>query len=142
MSTKLSYPKSPSLESLRVLIIEDVPDRQKVLTSLYRSHAWILVNTGHRAITLLSAYEFDLISLDYNLRGELTGADVAKAITSSRNKNARIVVHSQNPRGVEHILQFLPTAIPYPVSKMIRSNRKFKHLRTMINEQGTAYGWS
>jgi CheY-like chemotaxis protein len=46
---------------LRILIIEDTEERQKILTSLYRSHAWILVNTGHRAITLLKAYDFDII---------------------------------------------------------------------------------
>ena len=102
---------------LRVLIIEDTEERQQVLTSLYRSHAWMLVNTGHRAITLLNAYDFDIISLDYNLRGELTGADVAKEIKSSRNAATKIIVHSLNPKGVKKILNILPDAVIYPVSK-------------------------
>jgi CheY-like chemotaxis protein len=128
--------------ALRVLIIEDTEERQKVLTSLYRSHAWILVNTGHRAITICNAYDFDIISLDYNLRGDLNGADVAKAIKCSRNKNVRLIVHSLNPKGVKQILDILPNAIPYPVSKMIRSNRIFKHIKAQIDELGADYDWS
>jgi CheY-like chemotaxis protein len=126
---------------LRVLLIEDTPERQDILKSLYRSHAWILVNTGQRAITLLHSYDFDIISLDYNLRGELDGADVAKVLTSSRNKNTQVIVHSLNPKGVKLILELLPSAIPYPVSKMIRSNQVFKHLRTKIDELGNFYDW-
>jgi CheY-like chemotaxis protein len=88
---------------LRVLIIEDTEERQSVLTSLYRSHAWMLVNTGRRAITLLNAYNFDIISLDYNLRGELNGTDVAKEIKLSQI-NTKIIIHSLNPKGVKQIL--------------------------------------
>jgi CheY-like chemotaxis protein len=126
---------------LRVLIVEDIEERQKSLTSLYRSHAWILVNTGHRAIALLNAYNFDIISLDYNLRGELNGVDVAQALKCSRNKNARIIVHSLNPKGVEQISKILPNAIPYPLSKMVRSNQAFKRLRAKIDELGADYDW-
>jgi len=127
---------------LRVLIVEDTEERQKILTSLYRSHAWVLVHTGRRAMTLLDAYDFDIISLDYNLRGELSGADVAKAVQSSRNKNARIIIHSMNLQGAEQISKILPQAIHYPVSKMVRSNAAFKRLRTRLDEVGVAYDWT
>ena len=126
---------------LRVLLVEDTQERQQILTSLYRSHAWILVNTGQRAIKLLKAYDFDIISLDYNLRGELNGADVAQALKHSRNQNARIIIHSLNPKGVNSILAILPDAIAYPVSKMIRSNKKFKDLRNKIDRLGGVYDW-
>ncbi|RCJ37403.1 hypothetical protein A6770_40245 [Nostoc minutum NIES-26] len=79
---------------LKVLLIEDTEERQQILTSLYRSHAWVLVNTGKRAIILLEAYDFDIISIDYNLRGELNGVDVAQCLRYSRNQNARIIIHS------------------------------------------------
>jgi CheY-like chemotaxis protein len=124
-----------------VVIIEDTKERQEVLTSLYRSHAWILVNTGHRAITLLNAYDFDIISLDYNLDGELTGADVARAIACSRNGNARIVIHSMNAEGTEQIAKILPHAVLFPVSKMVRSNQAFRLLRNKIDELGAAFDW-
>ena len=136
--THLFQSKAP----LRVLLIEDTPDRQRILTSLYRAQAWILVNTGQRAITLLNAYDFDIISIDYNLRGEVNGLEVAQALKCSRNKNARIIVHSLNPKGVKSILEILPDAIPYPVSKMVRSNKTFKYLRGKIDELGAAYNWT
>ena len=66
------------MSALRVLIVEDTPQRQEVLTALYRAHAWVLVHTGRRAQVLLEAYDFDLLSLDYNLRGDLTGEDVIR----------------------------------------------------------------
>lgn len=127
---------------LRVLLVEDTQERQQILTSLYRSHAWILVNTGQRAIKLLKAYDFDIVSLDYNLRGELNGAEVAQALEHSRNKNARIIIHSLNPKGVNSILAILPDAIFYPVSKMIRSNNNFKYIRNKIDELGGVYDWT
>lgn len=113
-----------------------------LLTSLYKAHAWILVNIGQRAITLLNAYDFDIISIDYNLHGELNGAEVAQALKCSRNKNARIIVHSLNPKGVKSILAILPGAIPDPVSKMVRANKTFKYLRGKIDELGAAYNWT
>jgi CheY-like chemotaxis protein len=132
---------SPQKNILKVLLIEDTPERQEILTSLYRSHAWVLVNTGQRAITLLNSYDFDVISIDYNLRGELNGADVAQVLANSRNKNAQVIVHSLNPKGAKLILEILPDAISYPVSKMIRSNKVFKYLRMKIEKLGTSYDW-
>jgi len=132
---------SRSAPPLRVLIIEDTEERQKVLTSLYRAHAWILAHTGRRAITLLNAYDFDIISLDYNLRGDLSGADVAQAIANSRNKESRVIIHSMNPQGADRIAQILPQAVLFPVSKMARSNQAFKRLRSKIDELGVDYDW-
>jgi len=126
---------------LRVLIVEDTPERQDVLSALYRAHAWILVNTGHRAITLLNAYDFDLVSLDYNLRGDYNGDEVAKALINSRNKNCKVIIHSMNPKGADKMLKLLPDALCYPVSKMIRSNKVFKNLQKKITEQGTNFDW-
>ncbi|WP_437942615.1 cyclic-phosphate processing receiver domain-containing protein [Sorangium sp. So ce341] len=128
-------------EPLRVLLVEDTEDRQEVLTSLYRAHAWVLVPTGARAIALLSAYDFDIVSLDYNLRGERTGADVAESLARSRNRGARVVVHSQNPAGAERIRERLPGAVLYPLSRMIRTNAVARRLRAAIDEQGAAFEW-
>ena len=89
-----------------------------------------------------NAYDFDVISLDYNLGGQLNGADVAKIIQSSRNKNVRVIIHSMNPRGAKFISSILPDAIVYPVLKMVRSNKKFKDLRSKIDKPGRAYDWT
>lgn len=118
---------------LRVLIVEDTPERQEVLTQLFRAHAWMLVHTGRRAITLLKAYDFDLLSLDYNLRGELTGETVARALLDTRNASVRVLVHSLNPRGRARILEIIPQAVVYPESRMVRSNEVFKQLRASLD---------
>jgi CheY-like chemotaxis protein len=119
-----------------VLIVEDTEERQAILTQLYRAHAWVLVDTGARAVTLLNAYDFDIISLDFNLRGPLSGADVARAIAQSRNPSTGVVIHSMNPSGAIEIGSILPQAILFPVQKMIRSNAAFKRLRDRLDESG------
>lgn len=130
------------IRALRVLIIEDTEERQEALTSLYRAHAWILVNTAPRAIMLLKGYDFDIVSLDYNLRGDQSGLEVAEALLTSRNCGARVIIHSLNPNGVERISSVLQDAIIYPVSKMIRSNDAFKRLRKKLDEQGMECDWT
>ena len=119
-----------------MLIVEDTEERQAVLTQLYRSHAWVMVDTGARAVTILNAYDFDIISLDFNLRGPLSGADVARAIAQSRNASTGVVIHSMNPNGASEISSILPQAIQFPVRKMVRSNAAFKELRERIDASG------
>ena len=49
---------------LKILIVEDQPERQEILKQLCRHHAWVLAHTAARACRLIEAYEFDLIFLD------------------------------------------------------------------------------
>jgi len=126
----------------RVLIVEDTADRQDVLKSLYKNQAWVMVHTGRRALKLLEAYEFDIVSLDYNLADELTGADVAAALRPHVAAGGRVVVHSQNPRGVARIREILPDAIAYPVAKMARSNLRMRRLRAGVDAEGPRYDFS
>lgn len=125
----------------RILLVEDTEERQAILTSLYRSHAWVLVNTAARANTLLHAYEFDIVSLDYNLQGGLNGTAIATELLQSRNNQARIIIHSMNPKGAKLLKEMLPTAICYPVSRMVRSNQTFKAIREKIDSMGPQYDW-
>jgi CheY-like chemotaxis protein len=126
----------------RVLILEDTEERQEILTSLYRNHAWILVNTALRANKLLHAYDFDIITLDYNLGGEFTGLNVAEELLKTTNKQARVIIHSMNPAGAESLKHILPNAITYPVGKMVRSNHAFKMIRDNIDLLGSQYDWT
>ena len=128
--------------AFRVLIVEDTPDRQAVLKSLYKNQAWVLVHTGQRALKLLGAFTFDIVSLDYNLAGDLTGADVAAGLLAHVAAGRRVVVHSQNPRGVTRILEILPGAIAYPVAKMARSNLRVRRLRAGIDSEGPKYDFA
>ncbi|MGK7902137.1 MAG: cyclic-phosphate processing receiver domain-containing protein [Hormoscilla sp.] len=126
---------------LRILIVEDTADRQEILRSLYRAHAWVMVDSSHRAISLIRAYSFDLISLDYNIQGEEEGDAVARAILETANRTARIIIHSMNPKGSALISSILPDAIAFPVNKMIASNARFKQLRERIDREGIAFDW-
>ena len=126
--------------SLRVLIIEDTPERQKILTNLFRDHARILVHTAARAIRLIEAYTFDLIALDYDLSGPGKGDQVAKGIVGSRNSKAKILVHSMNDPGAQKIKKFLPAATLIPISKIIRNNETFKRIRQEL-QKGVDVNW-
>jgi CheY-like chemotaxis protein len=126
----------------RVLLIEDTAERQAILKSLYRNQAWVLVSTGRRALTLLSAFEFDIVSLDYNLGDDLTGADLAKALQGRMSAGTRVVVHSMNPKGAKAIQAILPDAIVYPLSRMARSNVRMKKLRAGIDSLGPQYDFA
>jgi len=126
---------------LRILIIEDTPERQKILQQLYRDHAWMMVHTADRAIRLLNAYQFDIISLDYDIAGEGTGDQVAKVIRDSSSSSARVIIHSMNPCGREKILKFLPHSIVMPLSRMTKNNATFKRLRNELS-RGIEFDWS
>ena len=126
---------------MRVLIVEDTQDRQEILQQLYKDHAWVLVHTAARAISLLDAFEFDVISLDYGLADEATGDEVARHICDGPSHAARIVAHSMNPKGRDRIRELLPTATVLPVSSMTTTNRRFKCFREAL-KQGPNFDWS
>jgi len=127
-------------QHLRILIIEDSPDRQKILQQLFKDHAWILVHTAERAVRLLSVYDFDLIALDFDLATEKTGEDVAQFIAQSRNKNAKVIIHSMNHPGAVKITEILPDADIVPISKITRDNATFKRLREELTK-GVDINW-
>lgn len=125
---------------LKILIIEDTPDRQQILCNLFRDHAWVLVHTADRAIRLLSVYDFDLISLDFDLAGAKKGDQVAAFVARSRNATTKVIIHSMNSPGAAKILENLPSAEHVPLSKMTRSNRVFKRLRQELSK-GVSIHW-
>jgi len=128
-------------KALRILIVEDTVERQEILKNLYREHAWILVHTADRAIRLLGVYNFDLISLDFDLAGDKKGDVVASFISCSRNSETKVIVHSMNPQGAAKISEFLPSAIHVPLSRMTKTNRIFKRLRQELSK-GVDINWA
>ena len=117
---------------LKILIVEDTPARQEVLKQLCKDHAWVLVHTAWRAITLIQAYEFDLIFLDYDLAGLEKGDAVAAALAQSPNREAKVIVHAMNAAGAQKIHALLPQADLVPLSKMTKDNTTFKRLRAQL----------
>jgi hypothetical protein len=126
---------------MRVLIVEDSPERQEILRNLYRDHAWILVNTAARAKCLLDAYDFDLVSLDFDLAGEAKGDDVAHHLLDSCNSGVEVIIHSDNAPGAARITSILPNAVYVPISKITKSNAVFKKLRDELNN-GPKINWA
>lgn len=126
---------------LRVLIVEDTPERQEWLTGLYREHAWVMVHTAARAVRLVMAYDFDLISLDYNLAGPDTGDVVAEAVANSRNARTTVLVHSMNPRGASRLAELLPQAQRVPAGSLVRTNATAKRIREALR-QGVPADWA
>lgn len=126
---------------LRILIVEDTLERQKWLQQLYREHAWVLVHTAARAVRLVNAYAFDLISLDYNLAGPDTGAGVAQAIAASGNARTPVLVHSMNPRGAEQIVEILPHAQRVPAQSLVKNNAVARRIREALR-QGVPADWA
>ena len=83
------------------------------------------VATSSECIIMLSANQYDLIFLDYDLTymeidkpsSENTGAVVARWLSEHRmniNHKARIVIHSVDPYGSQYMKEFLPQAIMVP----------------------------
>lgn len=125
---------------MRVLIVEDSPERQKILTDLYGEHAWVLTHTARRAAVLLASYTFDIISLDYDLAGPEKGDAVAEAIRGSASAGALVVVHSMNSNGARRICEILPDAALVPLSKITRNNVTFRRLQEQLR-QGRHIDW-
>lgn len=128
-------------QSVRVLIVEDSPLRKQILCNLYRDHAWILVHTAARAKCLLDTYDFDLVSLDFDLAGRGKGDEVALHLRDSRNAAVQVIVHSDNAPGAARIKSILPNAVYVPISKITKSNAVFKKLRHELNN-GPKINWA
>lgn len=128
------------IDLLKILIVEDSPERQKILCNLYREHAWVLVHTAARANRLLSAYDFDLVSLDYDLAGEEKGDRVADFLCRSRNSKCKVIIHAMNSQGAVKIRETLPNAEYVPISKMTKNNRIFKRIRQELSK-GVNIDW-
>jgi CheY-like chemotaxis protein len=102
---------------IRVLLVEDKPDRTAFFGQLYQSQTFAAVTTGEEAVELVREGLFGLVHLDFGLAGELTGADVAEAI-AQQNSPPRVLVHSENLTGVMAIQQVLPAAAYVPFSHL------------------------
>jgi len=132
--------RRPSGKVLRILLVEDGPERLEVLERLARDHAWVAASTAARAIRLVESFPFDLVFLDYDLAGGARGDRVAEAIRGSKNARARVVVHSQSTPGARRIAAILPEAEVAPLSRITRSNATFKRLQEELG-RGVDIDW-
>ncbi len=140
MFFKINGDVMPVQSVLRVLVVENSPDRQQILRALFRDHAWIMVNTAKRAIIMVDSYRFDLIVLDYDLDGPGNGYDVACAISNSQNAATMVLIHAMNSMGARRITEVLPHARWVPFSRLVKNNTTFKRIRKTLG-QGVPADW-
>lgn len=91
--------KNRVVKNKNILLVEDEYAislvQEKILTSDPFRHKVTLANTAQKAMDLFDSQDFDLISLDYLLPGNLNGLDVYKYVRS-KNKKIPIVFVSGN----------------------------------------------
>lgn len=107
---------------MRVLILEDDPERTEKFRRLLIGNVVEIVETAREAIDLLRVKEWDVLSLDHDLGGEQmvesgpgTGYEVAKWLEQNpERKPPRILLHSFNGPGRANMLACLPGAEDCP----------------------------
>ena len=84
---------------MRVLVLEDNPERQEVFRKLFPG--CMVVSTYAGAVAALEGPRFDEVWLDFDIEFSFNGADVAFFMAQQpRDKwPDRAIVHSSNARG-------------------------------------------
>lgn len=126
---------------LRVLIVENDPERLKVFADIFRHHAWISVNTVPKAKRYLSAFQFDVIMLDYDLEQGQKSSELSALLLQTQPPSTRIFLHAMNSLGREELQSQLPSAKAIPFSRLTRDNRTVKQLRNAL-DAGIDFDWS
>ncbi len=80
-NTQSSLPSKPSTLSLRVLVADDNPVNQRVLTGILKilGHTGMVTSDGQQALNCLSQNTFDVVLMDVLMRG-MGGLDTLAAI--------------------------------------------------------------
>jgi CheY-like chemotaxis protein len=107
---------------MRILILEDSPERHKKFRKFLHHHQVTIVATASEAITLLATKMWDCLFLDHDLGDQVmvesgpgTGYEVASWLEQHQDHMPdKVILHTFNPDGLERMQQALPQAIPYP----------------------------
>lgn len=118
---------------LKILIIEDSPDRLDFFRHLYRFQNSDIAKNATSAIRLIADNNYDLIHLDYDLDAGSTGLEVAQYVYASNIKSL-VIVHSENSQGVEEILKTLSHAIYIPFSFLNSNNKLSNQLKFLLGQ--------
>ncbi len=95
---------------MKILFLDDDPSRHRRLREHIGSEQVEYVWNAAQAIEALQSKTFDVVSLDYDLdrSGDaLTGYDVARRLVETPNRDAILLVHSDNPGGARSMLEVL-----------------------------------
>jgi CheY-like chemotaxis protein len=111
---------------MKILILEDNPERHKIFKKFYVEHELCIVETSTEAIEILQTHIFDAIFLDHDLGGQQmvesgpnTGYEVAKWLEENPEHScSNIIIHSLNPVGRDKMKAAIPYARIVPFSSI------------------------
>jgi CheY-like chemotaxis protein len=105
---------------MKVLILEDDPERMKSFASLFSKDVIHHAEHSHEAIELLKNNFYDLICLDHDLGGtqinfdpEDCGTIVAEYLHDHPTE-AEIIIHSYNTPAAQTMMSLIPSAQHIP----------------------------
>ena len=108
---------------MKVLILDDMPDRIGMFALKFVNHDITIVNTAPNCIEMLNSFQWDAVFLDHDLGGEVycksdenSGYAVAKFMEEAGidKQPKHIILHSLNPAGVKNMQYALPRAKTIP----------------------------
>jgi len=121
--------------TIDVLIIEDSPERISFFKGLYKYSNCSFADNLRDAIELLQSSTFNIIHLDYDLADGFNSEKAAELIRSSHS-NAVIIIHSENPQGVERLLEIVPDGYPIPFTVIQSKNELSNRFKAALNIPG------
>jgi len=99
---------------MKILFLDDSHERINIVKKRWDKHELSIAETSQEAITLLSNFKFDLVSLDHDLGGEVyvksgknTGYEVAQFIAKMKTPPPIVIVHSWNSVGAKNMMDEL-----------------------------------
>jgi len=123
MTTPVWNPLPLGMGRLKILILEDCPERQKKFCdNLMAADSIVIVENPSDAKAKLNEEEWDVLFLDHDLGGQVyqeskegTGWEVADWLSKNESrKPPTIICHSLNTAGRNNMLSLLPGAIDLP----------------------------
>lgn len=116
---------------MRILLIEDNPQRIDFFRHFYRDHEVRVAIDVETAEAMLLHDEFDLVQLDYDLADGACTLDVAEYISRHQQK-LTVVIHSQNQGGVVHLQALLPEAVACPFENLTIKSDSLSRLKDAL----------
>jgi len=111
-----------------ILIIEDKADRVETFKSLYSAFEPRVASEVEIAKEILSSNSFDLVHLDYDLH-ETTTEELASLFL----EETKVVIHSENPKGVKLLLNLIENSIAIPFHKFASKSSELSRLKAIIS---------
>ena len=113
---------------MNILIIEDKEDRIETLKTLYSTFKPRVASEVEIAKDILSSNSFDLVHLDYDLNETTT-----EELAGSFSEETKVVIHSENTKGVKLLLNLIENSIAIPFHKFVGKSPELSHLKAVLS---------